>query len=106
VIEGEGVPWACYGTFGAWHLFTNPERKPLKAKSFDSFAQPEATYKGQWSPHIVHKVRLGMLINGVDVSPSPGGPVSAMHTDADLDKTATALRTTLKMLKDEGEIRV
>lgn len=106
VIADEGVPWACFGTFGAFHLFTNPEKKPLDAKTFDPFAQPESSYKGQWSPTIVNKIRLGMLNNGVDVSGSPGGPVSAMHSDADLNKTADALKATLKMLKDEGELRV
>ncbi|MBI1774607.1 MAG: aminotransferase class III-fold pyridoxal phosphate-dependent enzyme [Proteobacteria bacterium] len=106
VIADAGVPWAAYGTFGAWHLFTNPERKPIDPLTFDPFAQPESTYKSQWSPTIVHKIRLGMLIHGVDVSPSPGGPVSAVHSDADLNKTADAMKATLKMLKDEGEIRL
>ena len=43
--------------------------------------------------------------HGVDVNGGPGGIMSAVHTDADLERTATAFRATLKLLKEEGDLR-
>jgi hypothetical protein len=31
--------------------------------------------------------------------------MSAVHSDADLERTAEAFRATLRLLKDEGDIR-
>jgi glutamate-1-semialdehyde 2,1-aminomutase len=105
VIALEGVPWAAYGAFSGCHIFTNPAKKSISPKTFDAEAMPDTELKGQWSPTIVHKLRLGMIVNGVDFNSSPGGICSCMHSDADLNKTAEALRSTLKLLKDEGEFR-
>ena len=53
---------------------------------------------------LVHKFRLAMMTGGVDFSGSPGGITSAMHDEAELDDTLTALRKAIRMLKQEGEI--
>jgi hypothetical protein len=53
---------------------------------------------------LVHKFRLAMMTGGVDFSGSPGGIASATHGEAELDDTLTALRKTVRMLKQEGEI--
>jgi len=45
-----------------------------------------------------------MMTHGVDFSGSPGGIASATHGEAELDGTLTALRKTIRMLKQEGEI--
>ena len=45
-----------------------------------------------------------MLIHGVDLKGWRGGFVSAVHDDADVDRTIDAWRKTLRMLKDEGEL--
>ena len=34
----------------------------------------------------------------------PGGVMSCVHTDSDLQKTAEAVRSAVRMLKDEGDI--
>jgi glutamate-1-semialdehyde aminotransferase len=44
------------------------------------------------------------MTNGVDMSAKPGGVVSAVHTENDVDKTAEAVRQTVRMLKAEGEV--
>jgi len=43
-------------------------------------------------------------VNGVDLSGSPGGLVSATHGDAELEDTVSAVRKSVHMLKQEGEI--
>ncbi len=45
-----------------------------------------------------------MMTNGVDFSGSPGGIISATHGEPELDDTVKALRQSLRMLKQEGEI--
>ena len=53
---------------------------------------------------LVHKFRLAMMTGGVDFSGSPGGVTSATHGEAELDDPMKALRNTMRMLKQEGEI--
>ena len=77
----------------------------ISPKTFDALATDPEELKGAWSANIAHKVRLGMFVNGVDINAGPGGIMSAVHTDADLEKTAAAFRATLKLLKDEGDLR-
>ena len=55
-------------------------------------------------PGVVHKFRLAMMTGGVDFSGSPGGVISATHGEAELEDTVKALRNTVRMLKQEGEI--
>ncbi|MBM3532781.1 MAG: aminotransferase class III-fold pyridoxal phosphate-dependent enzyme [Alphaproteobacteria bacterium] len=105
VIHAESVPWAAFGTFAGFHIFTNPKKRAVDARSFDPFAVDPDELKGAWSANITHKIRLGMLANGVDLNGGPGGVMSAVHSDADLQKTADAFRSTLKLLKEEGDIR-
>ena len=45
-----------------------------------------------------------MMVNGVDFSGSPGGLVSATHDEPELTDTLGAIRKTVRMLKQEGEI--
>jgi hypothetical protein len=53
---------------------------------------------------VVHKLRLVMMVNGVDCNGSPGDVISATHGDAELEDTVDAIRKSMRMLKQEGEI--
>jgi len=44
-------------------------------------------------------------LNGVDISGRPGGSTSCRHSEEDLERTTEAVRRSLRMLKDEGELR-
>src|SRR5215831_15837215 len=104
VFEEESVPWAAYGTFSMFHIFTNPERISIMPTRFDALEQPPGSLAGNRQAGIVHKLRLAMMVNGVDLSGSPGGLVSATHGEAEIEDTVTALRKSVRMLKQEGEI--
>jgi glutamate-1-semialdehyde 2,1-aminomutase len=104
VFEEERVPWAAYGTFSSLELFTNPERQAVTPTRFDPLAYPLASLKGDRNAGTVHKLRLGMMIHGVDLSSHPGGVISATHGEAELEDTVAAMRDTLRMLKAEGEL--
>ena len=104
VFEEERVPWAAYGTFSMLHIFTNPDRVSITPTRFDPHQQPTASLTGNRQADIVHKLRLAMMVNGVDLSGSPGGLVSATHDEHEMEDTLTAIRKTVGMMKQEGEI--
>ncbi|HEX3863160.1 MAG TPA: aminotransferase class III-fold pyridoxal phosphate-dependent enzyme [Stellaceae bacterium] len=104
VFEEEHVPWAAYGTFSSLELFTNPERMAITPTRFDPLQYPLAKLKSDRNAATVHKMRLAMMINGVDLSSHPGGVISATHGEAELEDTVNAMRNTVGMLKAEGEL--
>src|SRR6201998_1549258 len=104
VFEEEHVPWAAYGMFSNFHFFTNPDRRAIVPTRFDPLAQPAETLAGNRQPALVHKLRLAMMSRGLDFGGRPGGLPSATHGEPELDDTVKALRNTVRMLKQEGEI--
>ena len=63
-----------------------------------------ASLKGDRNAGVVHKMRLAMMVHGVDFSSHPGGVVSATHGEAELEDTVAAMRNSVRMLKAEGEL--
>jgi glutamate-1-semialdehyde 2,1-aminomutase len=104
LFEEERIPWAAYGTFSMFHIFTNPERTPIAPTRFDPLAQPAASFVDRRQAGLVDKLRLALMVNGVDCNGSPGGLVSATHQEAELEDTIQGLGRSLRMLRHEGEI--
>jgi glutamate-1-semialdehyde 2,1-aminomutase len=99
----EQVPWAAYGTFSGFHIFTNPAQREIDPQTFEASAIDWREIK-QNPPGVSDKLRLAMLINGVDITGWPGGTISAAHSEADLDQTVEAFRESLRMLRAEEAI--
>jgi len=104
VFEEERVNWGAYGTFSMLELFTNPEGVQITPTKFDPLQFSFAALKGDRNAGVVHKMRLGMMVHGVDFSSHPGGVASATHGDSELEDTVAAMRKTVRMLRAEGEI--
>ena len=104
MFEEERVPWAAYGTFSMLELFTNPDREAVTPTRFDPLQYSFASLKGDRNAGVVHKMRLAMMVHGVDLSSHPGGVVSATHGEAELEDTVAAMRNSVRMLKAEGEL--
>jgi glutamate-1-semialdehyde 2,1-aminomutase len=104
IFEEEHVPWAAYGMFSNFHIFTNPDRSAIVPTRFDPKAVPAEAFFDKRQAGVVHKFRLAMMTGGVDFSGSPGGVISATHGEAELEDTVKALRNALRMLKQEGEV--
>ena len=51
-----------------------------------------------------NKLRLAMIVAGVDIMSGPGGLVSASHDEAAIDETVEGFRRAVRMLKSEGDI--
>jgi glutamate-1-semialdehyde 2,1-aminomutase len=103
VLQDEGVPWAIYGEHSFFHLHSNPLRESFKPTGFDARTLTLAKLKGK-DEQVLAKLRLAMLVNGVDLKGFRGGIVSAAHNQADVDFTLAAWRTSLRMLKAEERL--
>jgi len=103
VLVDESLPWGSYGEFSGFHLFTNPGKRSVDPTAFDPMAYPFEELKSN-PPQMVHKLRLAMLVNGVDITGWPGGTITAAHGDEDLELTVAAFRESIAMLKREAEL--
>jgi glutamate-1-semialdehyde 2,1-aminomutase len=103
-FEEEGVKWAAYGTFSSIEIFTNPEGIDIAPTRFDPLALSAKHLKGAKNAGTVHKLRLAMMLNGVDFNGHPGGVISCTHGEAELEGTVAALRQAARLLKAEGEV--
>ncbi len=98
------MPWAAYGMFSNFHIFTNPDHRAIVPTRFDPLDQPTEAFFGKSQAGLVHKFRLATMTGGVDFSGSPGGVTSATHGDAELEDTIKGVRSAVRMLRQEGEI--
>ncbi len=102
-VRDERVPWVVYGSFSGFHIFTNPEGLAITAADIDAGKLDYRAIKAV-SRDLITKLRLGMLVHGVEIFSWPGGPTSAVHTEDDLRLTVEAFRRTLRTLREEGDI--
>jgi glutamate-1-semialdehyde 2,1-aminomutase len=100
VLRRRGLGWRVYGLFSDFHIF------PGNATVEDIYAGrvPWQKLKGGVPVELLHKIRAGFLLHGVDLVGWPGGLVSAVHTDADVRRTLDAFEATLDLLAAEGEL--
>ncbi len=104
VFAEAGVPWACYGEHSGFYVYMNPQGAPLDPLAFDPLEVGFAALKASGKHPAAGKLRLALLLAGVDLSGKPGGTVSAAHTEADIAHTVQAMGAALAALRREGEI--
>jgi len=105
VLQDERVKWAVHGSYSGLHIFTNPEGADIAPSTFDAAAfipQMIARPRGEG---ITGQVRMGLLVNGVDINSGPSGTISAMHGEEEMAITVDAFRATIRALRREGIIR-
>ena len=103
LFEAEEVPWAAYGTYSGFHVFLNPKQRRIVPSEFDPLAIHYDELK-QNPPVLAQKLRIAMLVAGVDITGWPGGMVSAVHDERDVAATIAAFGESIHMLKREGEL--
>jgi glutamate-1-semialdehyde 2,1-aminomutase len=104
VLEEERVNWAVHGSWSGFHVFTNPQDAPITPRNFDASAFIPAMLGRVRGEGITTQVRLGLLVNGVDVNSGPSGVISATHGDEEMAATVDAFRTTIRALRREGAL--
>ncbi len=65
---------------------------------------PWTRLKGATPVELLQKIRAGFLSGGVDLVGWPGGVVSAVHGEAEVDRTLTAFENLLGALAAEGDL--
>ncbi len=103
VLAEENVGWGMYGTFSGFHLFMGAAGVTVLPGAFVPEGLPMAVLKSQ-PAGLSHKLRLALLVNGVDVNGRIGGFVSGTHTADDVAHTAGAFREAVRILRAEGEL--
>jgi glutamate-1-semialdehyde 2,1-aminomutase len=101
VLEEEGVAWAVYGRFSAFHIFTNPKGREIRPARFDAFACPADELRGN-DPATLTALRLALLVEGIDIAGWPGGMISATHDDGCAERTIAGFRSALHSLKKDN----
>ena len=104
VIADEQFAWRVYGNFSNFHIFTNPDREPVTIDDLNIGSVDYRMIKAAAASPAVGKLRIGMLVHGVDIFGWPGGSTSAVHTEDDVSQTIEAFQHTLRAMKDEGDL--
>jgi len=102
-IAAEGLSWAVYGTSSGFHTFLNPDGLPIEPGSFDPAQHDWHALKAQ-PAELARKLRLALLINGVDVNSRLGGFLSSTHEPDDVDHAVEAFAEAIRMVRSEGEL--
>ncbi|WP_149537384.1 aspartate aminotransferase family protein [Siccirubricoccus phaeus] len=105
VLAEEGIPWAVYGDHSVIHFFTNPAGLDLDPLAWDANAQPTARFGADPRKQMLAKLYLALVVNGIDPKGPRGAILSATHGPAEIEAAAEAWRRSLRMLKEEGELR-
>jgi glutamate-1-semialdehyde 2,1-aminomutase len=104
VLQEAGLPWAVYGDFSLFHVFTNPNGLDVDPERFDPWALGFEGLKKTKSPVLANQLRLAMLISGVDIMGAPGGIVSASHGEREIEQTVNAFRQAMRLMQTAGAI--
>src|SRR5262249_46375416 len=104
VLVQEGMPWAVYGESSLFHVFTNPQRLRIHSAQFDPLAVGFEGLKKTKNVAMANRLRLAMLVAGVDIMGAPGGVISATHGAREIEMTLNAFRQAVRMIQREDEI--
>ena len=105
ILVEEGVPWGVYGEASTFVVFQNPAGLKLDPATFDPVGLGFKGLKGVKDNSLMHRLRIAMIANGVDIQGAPGGQVSATHGPEDVARTLEAFRTSVRWMKAEGDVR-
>jgi glutamate-1-semialdehyde 2,1-aminomutase len=99
VLREAGSKWVAYGEFSGFHFFTNPRGRSVTVDDIYSGEVTREELKGVAPPAVIHQLRCGLITGGADIFPWPGGVVSAVHSDEDVEATARALEGCLESIE-------
>ncbi|MBT4488064.1 MAG: aminotransferase class III-fold pyridoxal phosphate-dependent enzyme [Rhodospirillaceae bacterium] len=103
VFADAGLGWAAYGQQASFFVFMNGTGLKIDPLNFDPLAIPYQDLKSK-PPGLMNKLRLALLIGGVDISGAGGGVISATHDDNDLEQTVAAFEQAVSMLMAEDDL--
>jgi glutamate-1-semialdehyde 2,1-aminomutase len=104
VLEEERIKWAVHGSYSGIHIYTNPEGADIVPSKFDAGPFIPSMLSKPRNDGLNGQVRMGLLVNGVDMNSGPSGYISATHGEEEMAVTVDAFRATVRALKREGVV--
>ena len=98
-IVRTGADLLVYGEGSVCNYFVGPSRVGLRAGEVSSRTDHRALQAMNVQSH--HRLRLAMILNGVDIPPFHGW-ISSVHTEEDIAFSVQAFEKALRMLQAEG----
>jgi len=99
VIQKHNLNWLVYGEFSGFHILPLTEDQTYTLTDIYDGTIPHSVLKGGTTTSQIHLIRCGLIAEGVDIVPWPGGVISSVHTQADLEQTAEAFGRILAAFK-------
>jgi glutamate-1-semialdehyde 2,1-aminomutase len=102
VLVAQRMPWAVYGEFSGFFIFTNPtglKMSPLDFNPLDYDFTVLKTSRLGFARTLV----LALIIKGIHIAGFPGGWVSSVHSDDDYQKTVSGFEDAVVLLKREQQ---
>ncbi len=99
VLETHRMPWAVYGSFSGFFIFTNPTGLDISPHGFDPLDYDFRVLKTNRLGY-AQQLTMAMMTCGVHIAGFPGGWVSGVHDDDDYHQTVSAFDESLALLKD------
>ena len=84
-------------------MFMNTRRRLVDPLAFDPYEVGMSELKAQ-PGELLRRLRLALLVHGVDVNGRIGGFLSTTHTEADVDAAVAGFQAAIGMLREEGEL--
>jgi glutamate-1-semialdehyde 2,1-aminomutase len=104
VLEDEKVNWAVFGSYSGFHVYTNSDGADIVPSRFDAVPFIPKMLNKPRGEGVSGQLRVGMLVNGVDMNSGPSAWISATHGPEEMAITVEAFRTTIRALKREGMV--
>ena len=99
VAKQKGVNWLVYGEFSSFHILPLSEDQTFGLDDIDAGTVPYSVFKGNVPASLMQQIRCGLLVEGIDIVGWPGGVISVVHSDSDLEKTVTGFGHLLEVVK-------
>ena len=104
IIDKHGINWCVYGRFSGFWIYKGRECDKKLTCDFQMCEHDHALMKSGGDSELGRIFRIGMLINGIDITPSIGMTSSA-HSLDDVEKTVRAFDATIAQMKKEKVIK-
>lgn len=103
VIDRHSINWCVYGLFSGFRIFKGHGCDKRPSCDFQICDYDYARLKAGGDPLVEQNFRRGMILHGVDISPSLALTSSA-HSMEDVGKTVEAFDKTIKLMKKDKVI--
>lgn len=103
VLRQSKIAWSIYGEHSSFFIFMNPKNRAIDPADFNPLSVSIHELKEKPSEHL-NKLRLALLIAGVDINGSGAGLISATHEESDLERTVSAFQFAVEMVSKEESL--